>query len=205
MRFPQSFLVVSAYFLVMSGAQAAAIYSYVGNNFNQISDPTPPSGTYTGSMSVTGSFEVGSLLSPMSLADISGLVTSYSFNDGRQTLDDSNSDISSFTIEILGDGSVGEWRIDVRSPFSSPAFVGATFQRILTSDTSSLVTQDIGSIQECTAVSGSPASCSSTSLSDVGQVSLTPGTWSVVPIPAAVWLFGSALGLMGWIRHRQTH
>ncbi len=29
-------------------------------------------------------------------------------------------------------------------------------------------------------------------------------SWSVVPIPAAVWLFGSGLGLLGWVRRRQT-
>ncbi len=27
---------------------------------------------------------------------------------------------------------------------------------------------------------------------------------SVVPVPAAVWLFGSAIGLLGWIRRKQT-
>jgi len=28
--------------------------------------------------------------------------------------------------------------------------------------------------------------------------------WSVVPLPAAVWLFGSALAGLGWLRRRQT-
>jgi hypothetical protein len=34
--------------------------------------------------------------------------------------------------------------------------------------------------------------------------STQPFSWAqftVVPVPAAVWLFGSALGLLGWIRH----
>ncbi len=30
-------------------------------------------------------------------------------------------------------------------------------------------------------------------------------TLGVIPVPAAVWLFGSALGLLGWIRRRATH
>ncbi len=31
-----------------------------------------------------------------------------------------------------------------------------------------------------------------------------PGNVGVIPVPAAVWLFGSALGLLGWIRRKAT-
>ncbi len=33
---------------------------------------------------------------------------------------------------------------------------------------------------------------------------ITSGTVSAVPIPAAVWLFGSALAGLGWMRRKQT-
>jgi hypothetical protein len=33
---------------------------------------------------------------------------------------------------------------------------------------------------------------------------VTGGDVAAVPIPAAVWLFGSGLGLLGWFRRRQT-
>jgi hypothetical protein len=33
---------------------------------------------------------------------------------------------------------------------------------------------------------------------------ISGGRVSAVPIPAAVWLFGSGLGLLGWFRRRQT-
>jgi len=40
--------------------------------------------------------------------------------------------------------------------------------------------------------------------SDAGTFTLTALTdgISVVPVPAAVWLFGSALGMLGWMRRR---
>ena len=37
----------------------------------------------------------------------------------------------------------------------------------------------------------------------LGAVSMdATGDWQIVPVPAAVWLFGSALGLLGWVRRR---
>ncbi|MDH3978060.1 MAG: hypothetical protein OEU86_06050 [Gammaproteobacteria bacterium] len=37
-----------------------------------------------------------------------------------------------------------------------------------------------------------------------GNVSFATMTLQAVPIPAAVWLFGSALGVLGWLRGKQT-
>jgi hypothetical protein len=36
------------------------------------------------------------------------------------------------------------------------------------------------------------------------QMFITGGSVSAVPVPAAVWLFGSALGGLGWMRRRKT-
>ena len=65
-------------------------------------------------------------------------------------------------------------------------------------------------------ISGGALSGSSTFAGETfASLGITPGTyvwsWSsdtftlnVVPIPAAVWLFGSALAGLGWVRRRQT-
>ena len=36
---------------------------------------------------------------------------------------------------------------------------------------------------------------------DIQEFLVGPGI-NVVPVPAAVWLFGSALGMMGWLRRK---
>jgi hypothetical protein len=39
-----------------------------------------------------------------------------------------------------------------------------------------------------------------TSVADISNVR----AFSTVPVPAAVWLFGSGLGMLGWMRRRKT-
>ena len=40
--------------------------------------------------------------------------------------------------------------------------------------------------------------------SDLAWAIFTPTTPPVIPIPGAVWLFGSALGVLGWIRRKSA-
>ena len=39
---------------------------------------------------------------------------------------------------------------------------------------------------------------------DIQEFLIGPDTTSVVPVPAAIWLLGSALGGLGWLRRRQA-
>jgi len=52
------------------------------------------------------------------------------------------------------------------------------------------------------------ASWASLAYVTVDGLGLAPGIDNVqlnaIPIPAAVWLFGSGLGLLGWMRRRKT-
>ncbi len=51
---------------------------------------------------------------------------------------------------------------------------------------------------------GSNAMSISTNSDEFGWVFTTLLTTPTVPVPAAVWLFGSALGVMGWLRRKAT-
>src|SRR5262249_16018907 len=67
-------------FLSLTGAHASTVYTYAGNPYAHTTDQNPPSGAYTLSMSVNGSFETATLpanLGSVSLFDISGLLISF--------------------------------------------------------------------------------------------------------------------------------
>lgn len=179
-------------------SHAMAIYTYTGNNFDEFPDNfDPPSGTYTTAMSVTGTFAVAVPLTlGPAVVDISGDVLSYSFSDGRSTLTEANSNMFNFNVGVTA-GQIVAWSIELRQIFPVPTAIGDLSLTIRT-----VTGGDRGSIQECISLLGDL--CFDAGL-DLARVNGNPGTWeTVVPIPPAIWLFGSALGLLGWIRRRST-
>jgi len=86
---------------------------------------------------------------------------------------------------IIGGPLFGGATADTWQTFTTTAFAGP--------DTSGGITLQLA------AICGADANCVSDFYID--NVSIVA---DVVPIPAAVWLFGSALGMMGWTRRRKT-
>ena len=171
-----------------STAQAITIYTYSGNNFTSIPRNDPdPAGTYTTDMGISGSFSVNSPLATGGLTSVAPSVLSYSFNDGRSTLTEANSELQAFEIAIDGSGDVSEWRIIVQQPFPGTFQQGDVRRTILTQSFSGSNPDDSGEIDVCL-VNG----CSSQGI-DWGRAFGNPGTWSVVPVPAAGILFLTAL------------
>jgi hypothetical protein len=156
----------------------AATYTYTGKNY------TTASGNYTTSMSITGFFE---LTSPLT-GNFSGsiLPQSYSFFDGVNTLDKSNSSASSFFIVTTNAGG------DIVLPNIVLRTSDNALQMVLQGASDNAIDTSGGSFTSAT--------------------SFTPGTWqrtdvSVVPVPAALPLMASglgALGLIGWRRKRKA-
>jgi hypothetical protein len=148
-------------------SHAIVRYSYTGNTYQAFVDQTPPTGSYTPAMAITGSFELAAPLPPSSpRQDISASVLAFSFDDGRQTITDANV-LSSSTIEVSTDaaGNIEEWVILFFEPFAPGVKIGS----INTSNLFSGTTTDVGQIQQL-GVGGLTG--------DLGLAFSTPGTWT---------------------------
>ena len=190
-------------------ARAVTVYTYTGNNFLGIINNTPPDGTYTTSMNVTGSFTLQNALSAnLPFSNIIADVLGFSFSDGRNTITNLNAtSINGFLIGTNALGNINAWQIIlIHNDATYPNVVGAQSRSIGTNNNG----VDVGAISECIQVIPLSGCVIQTDQANISQV---PGTWSsvttpsAVPLPAALPLFAGglgALGLLGWRRKRKA-
>lgn len=172
-----------------SVASAVAIYSYTGNSYNDVGENTPPAGTYTFSMSVTGSITLAAPLPPnQPIMDVSGSVVAFSFEDGRSpTRTQSNS--TSYLLHVGTDafGAIEFWGFFAQGV--EPLAVGELRFLVSTErvrfDSGSEDMLDAAIITECVA----------TCIADAGVTRDDPGTWTLIPEPSSALL--AYLGLVG--------
>jgi hypothetical protein len=184
-----------------SGYAAPVVYSYTGNTFDSITDNNPPAGTYTTSMSVSGSFTIAdSTLFPAPnspLIDISGDLVAWSFFDGINTLTEADSNIQ-IRVSTDGAGAIDEWAIIINSnELVAPDTSLAQIYTVVTDAQQ----RDFGVNRVCPF-----ASCEAgDQVFDSGVILNSPGAWqtTVVPLPASAWLMLSALGMLIGVSRRK--
>lgn len=161
-------------------ARADVVYTYTGNNFDDIDDWNDVGGTYDTGMSVSGWFVLPAALAP-NLVNQGFMPDSWSFYDGRNTLVSGMSYSSnSFNVSTDNAGQITFWRIDLTTNLND-----SRIQFIQTFNSPDLgFFFDLGGI----APDGGSA--------DSGRIDNSPGSWSITAIPepgyATVMLLAAA-------------
>jgi len=188
-------------------AHASTIYTYTGNNYNDISNQSSPNGAFTTSMKLTGFLEfAGPLAADLSFTNLLGSpqLLDFSFNTGRNILTPSNIGSSTDNIRLTTDasGDISVWTISLANRnFDSSVQVGDFIFSLKTNlgfDDSRL---SLCVFKSFTCFFGT----------DSGIIRSNPGAWvttgdlllTTVPVPAALPLFGTGLALMGFIGWRR--
>ena len=207
-------LSVASTLLLMTtvSANASYVYSYTGNNFNSFSSTS----AWDASMSVSGTFELPNALGS-NLVGSQITPASFSFTDGVNTITDAdmagNPQLYNveFSFHTDSNGDITSWSIyldlgPVGTPFYPDTLgnIGDNLVRIHTTGGLFATAWDIGTVFTCTSINPD-SSCATDA--EYGDITFSPGTWTVssVPIPSAVWLFGSGiLGLVGVSRRKKV-
>ena len=159
-------------------------------------------------MSVGISFELAAPLAPnTTIAELTN-VLSYSFSDGRFVkTTQSADDLVRFAIGTDASGVPNEWAIIGQFRNGPLNTIGTSINTIQSANNPSIVGSftDFALIGVCTSLGGVNENCTLGDIEDAQSRNVV-GNWTVtpnpVPIPAAVWFLGSALGGLGFTRRR---
>ena len=197
MSFKSIIVATCAYALVTtsSASYGAVTYVYTGNPFDTFSLPT----SYDASMSVSATITLDSPLLPnMPLTVVTPI--SYTVTDGISVISPVNATFSTFIFSTDAAANIAAW--DIRAQDNTPYEASGDKQRtVLSINTQN--PQDVGIINTCVVFNTFAGSCGFIT-SDNAKVFDASGSWeAVVPVPAAIWLFGSGLlGLIGVARRK---
>lgn len=172
---------------------ASVVYQYTGNTYNSVLTGN----IYNKTMSVTGFLELADPLSPDSTSAVTPI--SFGFGDGATIITNSDASDSFFQFTTNAAGNIIDWHVLVATDYPEATQLGDTRTTI-----TAAVGSDSATVVECSVIStatigGDPGACVMHALIDVAWNSAS-GEWVAppIPVPAAVWLFGSGLlGLIG--------
>jgi hypothetical protein len=193
---------------------AATVYTYTGLPFSNsfIVNASPPAGTYTDSMMVSGSFTVASpLLNQSFPTEVLSISQSFSFSDGRTTITNLNAVLAQLFVETDGAGQIVFWTglLTSGSNFSGPVIMGDQLAQIelATSDSQIIALHDNADLLEC-----NQANALGHCLDIRTDIAKTRGlgTWSMTtvadsttPLPSALSLFATGIGVIGLVARRR--
>jgi len=168
------------------------IYTYTGTPYTTIVDQTPPPGTYTTEMRLTGSITLADAIaadSAVLFSDASADLQALTFNDGRRSYGQANVTPGSVNISLTTDtsGAISSWSLGM---FRNAPTAGILGHFLSFSSCASIA---------CDTVFLHAAAAAA----DVGQSAL-PGSWTItaVPEPSAYALFVAGIALVGFDVHR---
>ncbi|VAW65992.1 hypothetical protein MNBD_GAMMA08-1684 [hydrothermal vent metagenome] len=170
--------------LCIGNTNAAVIYSYTGNSYNEVF------GDYLTTMNITGSLILDTKLQS-NLVNTEVMVNEFSFSDGINNINSNMETLSNatFSFSTNSSGEIVDWAIYLfNTPFPMIS-VGDYNNGIETFGSNQY---DSAWVYECKTLGVNGGVCPEyLDLDNVGRSYNTPGTWDVqtVPIPMSIWLF----------------